>query len=457
MTVGARAVEKFASGLRGQLIREGAEGYEQARRIWNEMIDRKPWMIARCLGTQDVVRAVNFGRDHGIQLSVRGGGHSAAGNAICEAGLVIDLSAMKAVRVDPEARIAIAEGGATLRDLDAATQAHGLATTGGVVSNTGIAGLTLGGGFGILMRKHGLTCDNLLEAEVVTADGRIQRASAEENPELFWALRGGGGNFGVVTSFTYRVHPARRILWGPVIHPIDRAASVLRHYLERMEEAPDELQAYAGFLFAPDGAPVFAVVPAWVGPIDEGLRALRPLREFGIPMADMVETVAYVDHRALFDGAYPPGFRNYWKASMVGPLTDEVIAGLARAFAEAASNTSGTGIALERLGGAVARVGAADTAFAHRGSAYSVLVTASWMDSAQDAANRDWVRGAWEMLRPSSTGGVYLNYMQNEAEEGDVRVREAYGVNYARLAELKARYDPENLFRMNQNIRPARN
>lgn len=455
MTVVNKAVKRFCSGLHGEVFREGSREYEQRRRIWNEMIDRRPWMIARCRDAHDVVRAVNFARDHGALLSVRGGGHGGAGNAICEGGLVVDLSAMKAVRVDAGRRVAIAEGGATWRDLDAATQAHGLATTGGVVSDTGIAGLTLGGGFGILMRKHGLACDNLLEAEIAIADGHVLRASTDENPDLFWAIRGGGGNFGVVTSFTYRIHPVGRILWGPLIHPVERAGGVLRHYLRFMEDAPNELQAYAGFLFGPDGAPVSALVPAWVGPIEEGLSALRPLREFGPPIADMVQELSYMDHRALFDAAYPKGLRNYWKANMVGGLTDEAIEGLVRAFARASSSTAGTGIALEALGGAVARTGTDATAFAHRGAAYSVLITASWKDPAEDAANRDWVRGVWEALRPFAPEGVYVNYMQDEAEEGEVRVRAAYGPSHERLAVLKRRYDPANLFRFNQNIRPA--
>jgi FAD/FMN-containing dehydrogenase len=454
MALTSGTLEAFASGLRGALIREGAEEYEKARRIWNQMIDRRPALIARCNGPEDVARAVDFARDHGIPLSVRGGGHGGAGNAICD-GLVIDLSAMRTVRVDPSARTATAAGGATWRDFDTATQAHGLATTGGVVSDTGIGGLTLGGGLGILMRKHGLACDNLLEAEVVTADGRVRRVSSDEEPDLFWALRGGGGNFGVVTSFTYRVHPVGRILWGPVIHRVDQAKSVLRHSMQTLAEAPDELIAYAAFLFGPDGARVVAVVPAWVGPIEEGLRALRPLREFGSPVADMVAEVSYMDHRAIFDQAYPPGMRNYWRASMVTGWSDDVIDGLSEVFARSASNSSGTAIVLEPLGGAIARVGATDTAFAHRGSAYTTLLTASWQDPARDEANRKWIREAWEVLRPSLSGGVYVNYMQNEEEEGAVRVREAYGENYRRLAKVKAKYDPENLFRMNQNIRPA--
>jgi FAD/FMN-containing dehydrogenase len=279
--------------------------------------------------------------------------------------------------------------------------------------------------------------------------------STEKHPDLFWAIRGGGGNFGVVTSFTYRVHPVRRILWGPLIHPFERARIVLRYYLKFMEEAPDEFQAYAGFLNGPDGAPVVAIVPAWVGPVEEGLRVLRPLREFGPPAADMVQEVAYMDHRALFDAAYPRGFRNYWKASMLDALSDGAIDELARAFAGAPSRSEGTGIALEALGGAVARAGLEAGAFAHRRAAYSLVITASWKDPAQDAANRSWVRDVWELVRPLAAEGVYVNYMEDESEEGAGRVRAAYGVNYERLSALKRMYDAANLFRSNQNIRPA--
>ena len=305
------------------------------------------------------------------------------------------------------------------------------------------------------MRKHGLACDNLLEAEIVTADGRIRKASATEEPDLFWAIRGGGGNFGVVTSFTYRVHPVGRILWGPIIHPVDRAGDVLRHYRKFMEGAPDELQAYGAFLFGPDGSPVVAIVPAWIGPVEEGLRVLRPLREFGPPIADLVQEIAYTDHRAIFDAAYQRGFRNYWKSNMLDSLTDGAIEALAGEFAKAPSKAAGTGIALEALGGAVARVKPDDTAFAHRGAAYSVIITTAWKDPSGDATSRAWVRGVWEALRPFAPQGVYVNYMQEEADEGEGRVRAAYGAKYERLAALKGKYDPGNLFHSTQNIRPT--
>src|SRR5439155_21593239 len=455
MAVADKLVEKLASDLRGELIREDATDYEGARRVWNEMIDRKPWMIVRCRNSQDAAQAVDFARNHQIPLSVRGGGHGVSGTAVCEGGLVVDLSLMRTVRVDASRKIATAEGGATWRDFDQATQAHGLSSTGGIVSETGIGGLTLGGGFGILMRKHGLACDNLLEIEIVTADGQILTASADQNPDLFWAVRGGGGNFGVVTSFTYRLHPVAKILRGPLIHPIDRAGTVLSYYQKFMEGAPDELQVYAAFLFGPDGTPVVVLVPAWVGPVAEGLRLLRPLREFGPPLADMVQEVRYPEHRVIFDAAYPRGFRNYWKSNMLDVLTDGAIEALAREFVRAPSRSGGTAIAIEALGGAVARVRADDTAFAHRGAAYSAVITAAWKDPSGDDANRAWVRAVWEALRPSAPQSVYGNYMQDEVDEGEARVRAAYGPNYERLSNLKRLYDPNNLFRSVQNVRPA--
>ncbi len=446
-------VEPFASGLKGELIREDGPGYEESRKIWNAMIDRRPAMIARCRGPEDVVRAVNFARDHRIPLSVRGGGHNVSGNAICDDGLVIDLTPMKEVQVDPERRVATAQGGVTFKEFDLKTQEFGLATTGGIVSSTGIAGYTLGGGLGYLMRKHGLACDNLLGVEIVTADGRVLKANARENADLFWAVRGGGANFGVVTSFEFRLHPVGKILYGPLIHPLQRARDVLRFYRKFMEGAPDELQAYAGCLRTPDGAPVAAVVAAYIGPIEEGERILRPLREFGPPLADQIQPTAYVDHRALFDAYYPSGLRNYWKSSFLKELSDAAIETMIRHFERAPSPLPG--VALEPLGGAVARVGRDETAFDHRDAWSSVIITDAWKDPAEDEKHRAWVRGLWQDLEPYTTGGVYVNYLGEERDEGRNRVKAAYGTKYERLAALKKEYDPENLFRSNQNIRPG--
>lgn len=431
----------------------GDGGYEAARKVWNGMIDRHPAMIVQCAGVPDVVNAVNFARAHNLLIAVRGGGHSVAGNAVCDGGLVIDLSRMKSIRVDHLNRVARAEGGVTWRELDHETQAFGLATTGGIVSSTGIAGLTLGGGLGYLMRKHGLACDNLLGVEIVTADGRVLKANAQENPDLFWAIRGGGGNFGVVTSFEYKLHPIAKILFGPVIHAPDRARDVLRFYRKFMEEAPDELQAYPGLLRSPEGAPVVAVVAAYIGPIEDGERALRPLREFGSPAADQIQPIAYADHRALFDAYYPTGLRNYWKANFMAELSDEAIDTMVHHFARAPSPLPA--VALECMGGAVARVGRDETAFDHRDAPFNLLITDGWKDPAEDEVHRKWVRDVWEAMQPYSTGGVYVNYLQEEKDEGRDRVKAAYGTRYERLAALKRKYDPENLFRFNQNIKPG--
>lgn len=446
-------VERFASGLKGELIRDSDAAYDEARKIWNGMIDRRPAMIARCQGTDDVVSSLNFAREHGIPLSVRGGGHSLSGNAVCDDGLVIDLSLMKEVRVDPERRVAVAQGGATLRDLDLKTQEFGLATTGGIVSTTGIAGYTLGGGLGYLMRKHGLASDNLLGVEIVTADGRVLNANERENSDLFWAVRGGGGNFGVVTSFEYRLHPVDKILFGPVIHPLERARDLLRFYGKFMEGAPDELQAYAALLAGPEGMRVAAVVAGYVGPIEEGEQVLRPLREFGPPIADQIQPMAYVDHRGLFDAYYPPGFRNYWKSSFLTELSDGAIETMVDHFKRAPPPRPA--VALEPLGGAVARVGRDETAFDHRDALFDYIITASWTDPTEDETQKGWVRGLWKALQPYSSDRVYVNYLEEEKDEGADRVKAAYGRNYDRLAAIKRRYDPENLFRSTQNIRPG--
>lgn len=453
MRVAVEAVAQFAASLKGDLIREGEGAYEEARNVWNAMVDRRPAMIARCRGTADVVNAVNFARYYGIPLAIRGGGHNVAGNAVCDGGLVIDLSLMNEVQVDPGRRVATAQGGTTLRGLDIKTQEYGLATPGGIVSSTGVAGLTLGGGFGFLMRKYGLACDNLLGVEIVTADGRLLRANARENTDIFWAVRGGGGNFGVVTSFEYRLHPVDKILFGPVIYPLDRAREVLRFCREQGVGAPDELTLSPALLRGPDGSLVAVVIATHCGPIEEGQRALRPLRELGSPLADQIQPMAYMDHRALFDAYYPPGRRNYWKSSLLAELSDAAIDMIVRHFSQ--TQCPLPAVALEAMGGAVARVGRHETAFDHREASFSLIITASWTDSAEDGIHRSWVRGLFEAMQPYSTGGVYVNYLQEETDEGANRVRAAYGTNYDRLAALKRKYDPENLFRFNQNIKPA--
>lgn len=444
---------QLAAGLRGELLRPGTSGYDSARRIWNAMIDRRPALVVRCAGTADVVRSVHFARYHGLALSVRGGGHNVSGNAICEGGLMIDLSPMKGIRVEPARSTARAEAGCTWRDFDSETQAFGLATTGGVVSSTGIAGLTLGGGLGWLMRKHGLSCDNLLSIDMVTADGRLATASATANADLFWAARGGGGNFGVVTSFEYRLHPVGQVLGGMVAHSLDRASDVLRYLREFAPTAPNDLTTMAAFVTAPDGTKLLAIFVCYSGALAEGERILSPLRAFGPPLADEIAAMPYLRLQSLLDPGFPSGLQNYWKSSFLRHLSDEAIDLLVDGFRSVPSPTSA--MAIEHLGGAISEVGNEETAFAHRGAPFNLLIVGIWPDPTDAQRHVKWVRQIWEAMQPHSTGGVYVNYLGREADEGPQRVRAAYGrEQYERLLALKRKYDPDNVFRMNQNIDP---
>lgn len=437
--------------LDGDVIRPSDTSYDEARSVFNEMIDKRPALIAQCAGTRDVVTCVRFAREHGLLVSVRGGGHNVAGKAVCDGGLVIDLSSMRTVDVDPEARIAQAQGGATLADVDAATQEHGLATTLGVISMTGIGGLTLGGGIGWLMGKHGLACDNVISVELVTADGRVLNASDEENPELFWALRGGGGNFGVATSFTYRLHPVGpEVVGGLAVHPVEDARELLRFFREFCGEVPDEIRLQAGLLTSPEGAPVAALAGCYVGPVEEGMEAVRPLREFGEPLDLDLGPRPYLEVQSMSDELFPPGLRHYWKSSFLGGLPDAAIGTLVESFADAP--LPGCILLLEQMGGAVRRVSLEETAFPHREAEYNLLVLDMWEDESEDAENIAWARSTWDAMQPHSTGGAYVNYL---GDEGEARVREAYGSNYDRLARVKAKYDPDNFFRLNQNVPPT--
>ena len=456
------AMPTFGSGLRGDLIRPGDERYEAARRVWNGAIDRRPGLIARCRGVADVVGCVRFARDHDLPVAVRGGGHNVAGTAVCDGGLVIDLSAMKGMRVDPVGRTAWAEPGLTWGEFDRETQASGLATTGGIVTHTGIAGLTLGGGIGWLMRKHGLTIDNLAAVDMVTADGRELRASAEENPDLFWGVRGGGGNFGIVTSFEYRLHPVgHTVLAGPVFYPLERAKEVLRLYRAVIASAPDELTTILNLRRAPavpflpaamHGMPVIAVSACYAGPIEEGERVLRPLRLFGSPLIDLIAPKPYLAHQAMFDATVPHGWHYYWKSWEVPALDDDVAEVL---IAHASAVTSPLSYCIIfQLGGAIGRVGEDATAYGRRGMGHNVNINAVWTpDDPSPARHVRWARDFWSALEPFAPGGVYVNFL---GDEGEDRVKAAYGPEkYARLVALKHRYDPTNLFRLNQNIRPA--
>jgi FAD/FMN-containing dehydrogenase len=439
----------LGSTLRGTVIRRGEADYDQARRVWNGMIDRSPAMIVRCSSTDDVVSAVNYARDNDLVLAVRGGGHNAGGLALCDDGLVIDLSGMRAVSVDAERRSARAQGGALWRDFDAATHPHGLATTGGLISTTGVGGLTLGGGLGWLMRQHGLACDNVTAVEIVTADGTVRRASATENSDLFWGVRGGGGNFGVVTSFEFRLHPVRTLYAGMLVFPGPRAPEVLRRYRDVAMSAPDELAVFAALMTSPDGMPITAVLTAYNGPVAAGEAALRPLRDLG-PVADQVAEMPYPALQSMLDDGFPSGLQVYWRSDFLKALPDEAIDMLCDRFNAITSPLSA--LLIEQFGGAVARVPADETAFAQRDALFNLAVISRWTDPATADTHTSWARQSSDSARPFASGGVYVNYL---GAEGADRVRAAYGAKYDRLVALKQKYDPTNLFRTNQNIQPG--
>ena len=444
-------LQEFRSNIRGEITRPGDLRHETLRRVFNAMIDRRPAVIVHCAGVSDVIQAVNFAREHGLLLSVRGGGHSVAGHAVCDGGLMLDLSGMKGIRVDLQRQIAIAQSGLTLGEFDWETHAFGLATPLGIVSVTGIAGLTLGGGLGWLNGKYGLTCDNLLSGDVVTSDGRLLTASESENDDLFWAIRGGSGNFGVVTSFTYRLHPCDVVLGGPIIYPLASASDVLSLFHEVVNACPDELSTAALLTSGPDGQLVAAVVTCWCGPIEAGKEVLRPLRSFGQPLQDAVQPMPYRSLQRMFDGAFPPNRRHYWKAGFLKDLSAETIDVMLRFAAERPSPA--TAIGLQQMHGAAARVHRAATAFPHRENQYDLLILSQWEDPTDTARNIEWTKSFFETMRPFLDRGVYVNDLGQEGEE---RVKAAYGGNYDRLAKIKAKYDPDNLFRVNQNIVPAK-
>lgn len=444
-------IESFRHALRGELVQPGAPGYEMARRVWNGAIDKRPALIAYCAGPDDVIAAVGFARSSGMPLAVRSGGHNVAGNSVCDGGLVIDLSRMKGVAVDPHKRTARAEAGLTLGEFDAATQAFGLATTMGVNSDTGIAGLTLGGGFGKLGRRFGLACDNLLAADVVTADGRLVRASPTENADLFWGLRGGGGNFGVVIAFEYRLHPiGPEVLAGSLVYGEAQIRDALKAYYAFSSKAPDELSADAALVTSPSGERVFTISLCYSSRLEEGERVIAPLRALCKPMEEKIAPVRYLQVQSAGDAVFPRGRRYYWKAQFLREIADEAIDALVQTYAAAPSVMALA--VLQQVGGAIARVPATATAYTARDAAYDCFPIAIWDDPADETANIEWARNMWTAMRPFSTGAVYVN---NLGDEGEDRVQAAYGPNYGRLVALKNKYDPANLFRLNQNIRPA--
>jgi FAD/FMN-containing dehydrogenase len=426
-------------------------GYEEGRRVWNASIDKRPAVIMRCRTAADVVAAVNFARERGLSIAVRGGAHNVAGKATCDGGVVIDFAEMKKITVDPSARTARAEPGARWTDFDRETQAHGLATTGGTIGDTGIAGLTLGGGFGWLGGRLGMTCDNLLAADLVLATGEQVHASADENPDLFWAIRGGGGNFGVITSFEYKLHPiGPTIVGGLVIHPFARAADALKFYRELMRSAPDELTAAAVLLTGPDGQKACGIAAAYSGTVEDGVKAVEPIKQFGPPVLDVLGPIPYVGQQSLIDQAMPPNVLNYWKADFIRELSDALIQTAVDAYSRVPSPMSS--ILFFPIHGVASRVAPDATAYPHR-TGIHMGIYSLWKDPAQNAPNIAWVRQTWDAIQPFVPGGVYVNELGDD--EGDDRVRQAYGGNYDRLSRIKAKYDPQNLFQLNANIRPA--
>ncbi len=444
------AMEDLKKQVRGEILQPSDAGYDEARRIYNAMIDRKPAVIVRCSGTPDVAAAIRFAREHELPFSVRGGGHSVSGSSVCDSGLMLDMSKMKGIAVDRQNRIAKAQPGLTLGDFDKATTAQEMVTTMGVVSLTGIAGLTLGGGLGWLMGKYGLACDNLIGAEVVTAEGKTVRASEKENSDLLWGLRGGGGNFGVLTEFQYRLHPLEPMIGGLLIYPASMARDMLRFYGEITQDCRDELTVFAALLNGPDGSPVCALAVAYNGDPSAGEKVLAPVRAFGPPVADMVGRVPYVQQQSMLDEGYPPGRFNYWKAGFVNTISNEAIEVLVEQFERRPSPL--TVLFLEHVHGAASRVPAMATAFAHRFVQYNFSAFCIWADPKETDANLKWVQEFWQAARPLLSVRTYVNYLGQESNE---RVREAYGPNYQRLATLKKKYDPTNFFRLNQNIPPS--
>ena len=459
-TITGETLTAFRGRLRGVAALPGEDGYEAARTIWNAMIDRRPALVVRCIGAADVIEAVKLAREENLLVAVRAGGHNIAGAAVCDDGLLIDLSLMKSVRIDPASRTARVEPGATLADFDHEAQAFGLATPLGINSTTGVAGLTLGGGFGWTTRKFGLTIDNLLSADVVTANGAFVRASETEHPDLFWALRGGGGNFGVVTSFEFRLHPlGPQVLSGLVVHPFEEAATLLREFRRITDEAPDELVVWAVMRKAPPlpflpaewhGREVLIFAACYAGDMAEGEKATRPLRALGKPIADVISPHPFVGWQTAFDPLLTPGARNYWKSHDFADLSDAAIDVIVRAVGALPSPECEVFIA--HVGGAMARVAQDATAWANRQAHFIMNAHTRWRDKREDATCVAWARGFYEASAPFAAGSVYVNFMP-EDESG--RVENAYGANYRRLAEIKLRYDPDNRFRMNQNIQPT--
>jgi FAD/FMN-containing dehydrogenase len=451
-------VATFKAGLRGELIRPGDETYDGARKVWNGMIDRRPALIARCVGVADVIAAVNFAREQRLPVAIRGGSHNVTGNSVCDGGVVIDLTNMKGIRVDPEKRTVRAEGGCTWGDLDHATHVFGLAAPGGIISTTGIAGLTLGGGIGHLTRRYGLSCDNLISVDMVLADGSFVTASEKKNPDLFWGIRGGGGNFGVVTSFKFKLHPVSKVVAGPILYPLEKSREALQLYRDVMEKAPEDFNAFFAFLIVPPGPPfppnlhnktVCGVMAVYTGPQGKADAVVAPLRKFGPPVLDFFGPMPYPVVQTMFDALVPEGLQNYWKADFVNELSDEVIE--AHVKHGPGIPTFNSAMHIYPVSGAANKVPKGDTAFFYRDAKYVHVIAAMYPNPLDTPKNVAWVRDYWSALHPYSSGGAYVNFLM---EEGEDRIKATYGENYERLAAIKTKYDPTNLFRLNQNVRP---
>jgi FAD/FMN-containing dehydrogenase len=446
-------LQTLAASFSGVLLQPADAGYENARRVHNGLIDKRPALIAQCRSTADIVDALNFARDSGLPVSVRGGGHNVAGRAVVDGGVMIDLSLMKGIYVDPQARTIRAQGGVLWREFNREAGLYGLATTGGFISTTGIAGLTLGGGLGALMGKYALAADNLLSVELVTAAGEALTANAEQHPDLFWALRGGGGNFGVAASLEYRLHPLQQVVGGLIAHPIAAAKDLLRFYRDFTASVPDELSLMAALVFAPDGSgtPLAAFVICHSGSPEQAEADLRPVREFGNPLMVEVGPMPYPVVNTLLDNGFPRGALNYWKSNFVRGLEDGLIDAVIDGFAACPSQLSA--IVFEHFHGAVTRIGLSDTPVPHREPGYNVVIPGVWTDPAQTDATMTWVRRTYAAVEPYFVARKWLNYLADD--EGADAIQAAYGPNYARLAQVKRRYDPDNLFRQNHNITPA--
>jgi FAD/FMN-containing dehydrogenase len=455
MTTEVHWTDSLRAQMAGPVLAPSDPAYEDTRRVHNGLIDRRPALVARCHGTADVQAAVRFARERGLEIAVRGGGHNVAGNAVCDGGLMIDLSAMRGVHVDPRARRARGQGGATWGNYNRETQLYGLASTGGVVSTTGVGGLTLGGGLGWLMGKHGMAVDCLRAVELVTASGEVVRASADEHSDLFWAVRGGGGNFGVATWLEYELYPVGPMVFGGLVaHPFTEARDVLRFYRDFTQSLPDDLTAFAGLLHAPDGsgAQIAAIMVCHAGSLEAGAAAVAPVKRFGSPVMDVIGPMPYSAVNMLFDAGFPRGALNYWKSSFLATLADGAIDTMIERFAAAPSPMSG--LLLEHFHGAATRVGPTDTAFPHRTVAHNFLAVAEWLEASATQANVAWARDTYAALAPHFASGRYANYLNAEEVTQSGAVSDAFGPNWKRLREVKERIDPDNVFHLNQNIKP---